>query len=206
MLCPMRAHEPDTRVVFEFDAITGRVTPARQVPSPHCDDRPPGALPELIVVHSISLPPGEYGGPWIDRLFTGTLPPDAHAYFREIAALRVSPHLLVSREATVTQYVPIHRRAWHAGESCYAGRSACNDFSVGIELEGTDDSAFEPSQYRVLAELIDVLCVSYPTLSRDRVVGHSQIAPGRKTDPGPLFDWPHLQALLEVRESGSRFA
>ncbi|HSN72703.1 MAG TPA: 1,6-anhydro-N-acetylmuramyl-L-alanine amidase AmpD [Steroidobacteraceae bacterium] len=181
---------------FQVDVVNGRVSPARQVPSPNCDDRPPGVLPELIVVHSISLPPGEYGGPWIDRLFTNSLPPDRHPYFREIAHLEVSTHLLVRRDGSVTQYVPIHQRAWHAGQSCYQGRMACNDFSVGIELEGTDDTAFEPAQYDALAGLITALCSGYPSLSPSRLVGHSDIAPGRKTDPGICFEWQRLHALL----------
>ena len=191
---------------FECDVLTGHLRPARQVPSPNHDQRPAGAVPELIVVHCISLPPGQYGGPWIDRLFTNCLPPAAHPYFAEIAALEVSAHLLVRRDGTVTQYVPIHLRAWHAGPSCYQGRIACNDFSVGIELEGTDDSEFEPQQYDVLAGLIDCLCSNYPSLSPRRVVGHSDIAPQRKTDPGERFEWRRLYALLDIDEPGSRLA
>lgn len=153
--------------------------------------------PELIVVHGISLPPGEFGGPWIDRLFTNTLPADAHPYFAQIAERKVSSHLLIRRDGEIVQYVPFHRRAWHAGVSQYRGREKCNDFSIGIELEGTDDSAYEPAQYRALSTVILQLCSAYPSLSLEHIAGHSDIAPGRKTDPGLAFDWPRLRALLE---------
>jgi len=151
---------------------------------------------DLIVVHGISLPPGEFGGPWIDRLFTNTLPPDAHPYFATIADKRVSAHLCIRRDGAVTQYVRFTERAWHAGPSRYEGREACNDFSIGIELEGTDSVAYEAAQYRSLAEVVAALTAAYPTLSRERLVGHSDIAPGRKTDPGPAFDWPHARRLI----------
>lgn len=179
------------------DTVTGRLSSARQVPSPNCDDRPAGITPDLIVVHGISLPPGEFGGPWIDRLFTNSLPPQQHPYFATVASLKVSSHLLIRRDGAVVQYVPLHRRAWHAGVSSYRGREKCNDFSIGIELEGTDDAAYEPAQYRALSETVVALCEAYPTLSRERIAGHSDIAPGRKTDPGVGFDWPRFTALLE---------
>ncbi len=169
---------------------------AAHVASPNCDARPPGVEADLIVVHGISLPPGEFGGPWIDHLFTNTLPVDAHAYFAEIAALRVSAHLAIKRTGAVTQYVRFTERAWHAGQSSFEGRPACNDFSVGIELEGTDSIAYEAVQYHALAEVIAALCGAYPGLSHTRVVGHSDIAPGRKTDPGPAFDWPQALSLI----------
>jgi AmpD protein len=153
-------------------------------------------LPELIVVHGISLPPGEFGGPWIDRLFTGNLPASAHPAFAAIAGLRVSAHAVIRRDGAITQYVPFAARAWHAGESSYRGRAACNDFSVGIELEGTDEMAYMTPQYQSLASLVRSLCAAYPTLHTERLTGHSDIAPGRKTDPGPAFDWPRLRALL----------
>lgn len=181
-----------------IDRENGLLRAARQVPSPNCDDRPPGVVPDLIVVHGISLPPGEYGGPWIDRLFTNMLPADQHPYFAEIADRKVSSHLLIRRDGELVQYVPFHRRAWHAGVSQYRSRERCNDFSVGIELEGTDDSAYEPVQYRVLSAAILQLCDAYPSLSRERIAGHSDIAPGRKTDPGQAFDWPRLRSLLEI--------
>ena len=156
--------------------------------------------PELIVVHGISLPPDEYGGPWIDRLFTNALPPDAHPYFATIAALQVSSHLLIRRDGELVQYVPFHLRAWHAGASSYQGRERCNDFSIGIELEGSDERAYEPAQYRALSSAIHSLCRAYPSLSTERVAGHTDIAPGRKTDPGPAFDWPRLRALLRLSQ------
>ena len=148
------------------------------------------------MVHGISLPPGEFGGPWIDRLFTNTLPPEKHPYFAEIAAQRVSSHLLLGRGGELTQYVKFTDRAWHAGRSSYCGREACNDFSIGVELEGTDELPYDPAQYTALAEVVAALCAAYPDLSADRLVGHSDIAPGRKTDPGPAFDWRLARRLV----------
>ncbi|HET7755960.1 MAG TPA: 1,6-anhydro-N-acetylmuramyl-L-alanine amidase AmpD [Steroidobacteraceae bacterium] len=182
-----------------IDTATGLLAGVRQVLSPHCDPRPPGAVPTLLVVHGISLPPGEYGGPWIDRLFTGTLSPGAHPYFREIEGLRVSAHALIRRDGGIVQYVPFGERAWHAGESEYRGRKACNDFSIGIELEGTDDTPYTDEQYRQLAALAAALIAAYPSLGAEHIVGHSDIAPARKTDPGAAFDWARLRALLERR-------
>jgi len=181
---------------LQVDAATGLLAGVRQVLSPHCDERPSDAAVDLIVIHGISLPPGEFGGPWIDRLFTGCLPPDAHPYFRGIVASRVSAHALVLRTGEIVQYVPFARRAWHAGPSQYRGRSSCNDFSVGIELEGTDDQPYADVQYERLAALIEALLAAYPALNRDRIAGHSEIAPGRKTDPGPAFDWARLRGVL----------
>ncbi|HQR49832.1 MAG TPA: 1,6-anhydro-N-acetylmuramyl-L-alanine amidase AmpD [Steroidobacteraceae bacterium] len=182
------------RSELDVDAGTGWLSGARRVPSPNCDDRPEGVAVDLIVVHGISLPPGEFGGPWIDALFTNSLPPDAHPYFEQVAGLRVSAHALVRRDGEVVQYVPFQRRAWHAGASSWQGRERCNDYSVGIELEGTDASAYEPAQYEVLARLVALLCRAYKGLSTERVVGHSDVAPGRKSDPGIAFDWPLLRA------------
>jgi AmpD protein len=182
--------------LLQADPTSGLMRGARQIPSPNRDARPAGTTPELIVVHGISLPPGEFGGPWIDRLFTNTLPADGHPYFAEIEGLAVSSHLCIDRAGVVTQYVSFNERAWHAGLSCYRGRSACNDFSIGIELEGADTVAYEPIQYRALAEAIAALCAAYPTLSADRLVGHSDVSPGRKTDPGPAFDWPLARGLV----------
>lgn len=179
-----------------IDAATGLLAGARQVASPNWDERPPGSVAELIVVHGISLPPDEFGGPWIDALFTNSLPAHQHPYFAAVADRKVSSHLLIRREGEVVQYVPFQRRAWHAGVSQYGGRERCNDFSVGIELEGADHIPYEPAQYRVLAATILALCAAYPTLSLERIAGHSDIAPGRKTDPGDAFDWPRLRALL----------
>jgi AmpD protein len=182
---------------------TGWLVAARRIVSPNCDARPAGVEPDLIVVHGISLPPGEFGGPWIDRLFANSLPPDAHPYFATIADRCVSAHVLVDRRGRLTQYVPFQMRAWHAGESNYAGRAACNDFSIGIELEGTDTLAYEEEQYHALARLIGTLCRAYPRLSPARLVGHSDIAPGRKTDPGLAFDWPRVRTLVALETSSS---
>lgn len=169
---------------------------ARRVLSPNCDERPADGDIDLIVVHGISLPPGEYGGPWIDDLFVNRLDADAHPYFAAIADLRVSTHVLIRRDGELVQYVPFTRRAWHAGQSCFRGRQACNDFSIGIELEGDDETPYEPLQYRHLAELITLLRERFPAIGDDAIVGHCDIAPGRKTDPGPAFDWQCLASLL----------
>jgi AmpD protein len=178
-----------------IDVDSGWIQRVRKVPSPNCDRRPPGAALELIVVHGISLPPRQFGGPFIDALFTGNLDPGAHPYFGSIASARVSAHALIARTGLVTQYVSFAERAWHAGESSYCGRRACNDFSVGIELEGADDLPYERGQYDLLAVLVKALCKAYPSLAGADIVGHSHIAPGRKTDPGPEFDWDLLHRL-----------
>jgi AmpD protein len=154
---------------------------------------------DLIVVHGISLPPGEFGGPWIDRLFTNSLPADAHPYFGQIERLRVSSHLVIRRGGDVTQYVSFADRAWHAGQSSFNGRVACNDFSVGIELEGTDTLPYERAQYAALAEAVEALCLAYPHLTPGALVGHSDIAPGRKTDPGSAFDWAYARSCIDER-------
>lgn len=169
---------------------------ARRVLSPNCDARPPDTPVSLLVIHGISLPPGEYGGPWIDDLFCNRLDAGAHPCFRDIAGLRVSSHLLIRRDGELVQYVPFSQRAWHAGESCHAGRRACNDFSIGIELEGQDDQPYADVQYRRLAEVVTTLRAAWPDIATDAIVGHSDIAPGRKTDPGPAFDWRRLRTLL----------
>jgi AmpD protein len=180
------------------DPATGLLTGATQVLSPHWDERPAGASLELIVVHGISLPAGEFGGPWIDRLFCGDLPAAAHPSFAEVAVLRVSAHGLIRRDGSIRQYVPFGARAWHAGRSSWHGRNACNDFSIGIELEGTDEMPYADAQYAALAALIGALCLAYPSLGVERVVGHSDIAPDRKSDPGLAFDWPRLRALQRM--------
>ena len=183
---------------LHVDPASGLMLGVKQVASPNCDARPADMEAELIVVHGISLPPGEFGGPWIDLLFTNQLPRDAHPYFEEIRDLKVSAHLAVTRDGVVTQYVRFTDRAWHAGKSNYCGREACNDFSIGIELEGTDMEPYTPAQYRALAHAVAALCKAYPRLSAQRVVGHSDIAPGRKTDPGPAFDWPRARELIAM--------
>ncbi|MGQ0528520.1 MAG: 1,6-anhydro-N-acetylmuramyl-L-alanine amidase AmpD [Panacagrimonas sp.] len=176
---------------------THRLRPTvRELASPHYDARPDPDDISLVVIHSISLPPGQFGGHWIDDLFLGRLDANAHPYFRDIAALRVSSHLCVFRDGAVTQYVPFDQRAWHAGVSQWQGRERCNDFSIGIELEGSDDQAFAPAQYYSLVRILRALFARYPRLGSRKMAGHSDIAPGRKTDPGPHFDWSHLHALL----------
>ncbi len=184
--------------LLQVDQDSGLLRSARYVASPNCDARPPDTETNLIVVHGISMPPGEFGGPWIERLFTNTLPLDAHEYFAKIGPIKVSSHVVIGRDGAVTQYVKFTDRAWHAGVSRYMGRDACNDFSVGIELEGTDTLPYEPVQYEVLAQIAGALCAAYPALSRERIVGHSDIAPGRKTDPGPAFDWPLARRLIDA--------
>lgn len=183
---------------YEIDTNTGLLLQARQVSSPNVDARPVGTEPDLIIVHGISLPPGEYGGPWIDQLFTNQLLPDQHPYFKEIEGLKVSTHVLIRRDGELVQYAPFQQRAWHAGVSSYRGRERCNDYSVGIELEGTDDSPYEAIQYAQLARVVISLSRYYPSLSVEHVVGHSDVAPGRKTDPGDSFDWARLRALIKV--------
>jgi AmpD protein len=170
------------------DAVdtAGWLSGARRVPSSNCDERPEDESIRLIVLHAISLPPGEFGGPEIIELFTNSLDPEAHPYFREIQGLRVSAHFLVRRDGEVIQFVSCSRRAWHAGVSRWKGRETCNDFSIGIELEGCDQLPFEDDQYAALNALLAELREHYPI---EAVVGHSDIAPGRKTDPGPRFDW-----------------
>ncbi len=171
----------------------GWLAGARRVDSPNCDARPRGAEVTLLVLHSISLPPGRYGGDGIERLFTNRLDPAGHPYFREIAALKVSSHFLVRRDGELVQFVPLRRRAWHAGASSWRGRSRCNDFSVGVELEGIEGDAFANIQYEKLGGLVRELG---KTLPLREVAAHSDIAPGRKTDPGAGFDWPRLLAAL----------
>jgi len=173
-------------------AADGWLAGCRRVASPNHDERPDGPI-SLLMVHSISLPPGEYGGDAIERLFTNRLDPEAHPYFRPIAGLKVSAHFLIRRDGERVQFVPVGRRAWHAGASRWRGRERCNDFSVGVELEGSDDSAFAEAQYRSLDGLIRILARSLPLR---HVAAHSDVAPGRKTDPGPGFAWARLLALL----------
>jgi AmpD protein len=164
---------------------------ARRIDSPNFDERPPGEPVSLIVVHAISLPPAQFGSEDIVRLFTNTLDPDAHPYFAQISALRVSAHFLIRRDGELIQFVSCHQRAWHAGVSCWDGRQRCNDFSIGVELEGCDEQVFEDAQYASLVELIEMLRANYPVKA---IVGHCDIAPGRKTDPGPCFDWRRLSS------------
>lgn len=164
--------------------------------SPNQDLRPSSDDICGIVIHNISLPPGEFGGGWIDDLFLNTLNPTAHPYFEQIADMRVSAHLLIRRDGEIIQYVPFDQRAWHAGVSCWEGRERCNDFTIGIELEGCDEQTFEQSQYQSLVEVIQCLCRTYPKLTPNTIMGHQHISPDRKTDPGPFFDWDYLSSRL----------
>jgi AmpD protein len=166
---------------------------ARCLRSPNCDDRPADSAIELIVIHNISLPPGDFGGPGIIDLFCNRLDPAAHPYYATIADLRVSAHLLIRRDGELIQFVPCAQRAWHAGISSWCGRGRCNDFSIGIELEGADDVPFEDAQYDRLAVVTRLLRAHYPIAD---IVGHSDIAPGRKTDPGPHFDWTRYRGMI----------
>lgn len=186
--------------MITIDAGSGWIDGVKRVLSPHRDARPAGIALSLIVVHGISLPPGSFGGPWIDEFFSNRLARNAHPYFETICGLAVSAHTLISRDGAVTQYVSFLERAWHAGESCHRGRTRCNDFSVGIELEGTDDIPYERVQYEVLGDLIGALRRAYASLREAEIVGHSDIAPQRKTDPGPGFDWVLLERLLNGTE------
>jgi AmpD protein len=167
----------------------GRLADVRFVASPNCDERPAGDTVCLLVIHAISLPPGEFGGPGVETLFTNRLDPDQHPYYREIAGIGVSAHFFIRRDGELIQFVPCDRRAWHAGASNWRDRERCNDFSVGVELEGCDEQDFEAAQYEMLNRLIAALKQRYPIAA---IVGHSDIAPGRKSDPGPSFDWTRV--------------
>ena len=181
---------------MHVDIISGQLKEARQQPSPNCDLRPNESDITLIVIHGISLPPSKFGGDYIDQLFCNKLNPDEHPYFKEIAGLNVSSHLLVRRDGEIVQYVPFQKRAWHAGVSCYKNRDCCNDFSIGIEMEGEDDTPYTDIQYQVLSKVIKNLINRYPDLNEQMITGHSDIAPGRKTDPGEAFDWEYFKKLL----------
>jgi len=171
----------------------GWLNEAKRIISPFCDARPNRTEIDLIVIHAISLPPEEFGGHYISDLFTGKLDYSAHPYFQGLKSLEVSSHLLIRRDGEIIQYVPFHCRAWHAGQSSFKGRHACNDFSIGIELEGSDHQEFTSEQYKKLNKCLFTLLNHYPTIPNDHIVGHSDIAPGRKTDPGPHFDWTNLK-------------
>lgn len=181
---------------MNVDIDTGLLEGARQIPSPNCDERPCGGEIDLLVIHGISLPPGEFGGTYIDQLFTNQLQSEAHPYFEEIQDLKVSSHVLIRRTGEVVQFVPFNYRAWHAGKSCYEGREYCNDFSLAIELEGTDDLHYEDGQYQNLVQVILAVMDVYPSITQKRIVGHCHISPGRKTDPGESFDWQRLFAAI----------
>lgn len=181
---------------MKIDVKSGLLIEARQVLSPNCDSRPDESDISLMVIHGISLPPGKFGGDYIDQLFCNQLNPNDHPYFEEISGLKVSSHFLIRRDGEIVQYVPLNKRAWHAGVSCFEERECCNDFSIGIELEGEDEMPYTDIQYQVLSELIQSLIATYPALNEKTIAGHSDIAPGRKTDPGLAFDWEKLRQLL----------
>lgn len=174
----------------------GWVQQARAVPSPNCGPRPPGTVVDLLVIHNISLPPGCFGGDAIEQLFTNCLDWTAHPFYAEICGLEVSAHFLIRRCGELVQFVATDLRAWHAGLSCWRDRENCNDFSIGVELEGADEVPYTDAQYATLASLTDALIAYYPGLCHDHLAGHADIAPGRKTDPGPAFDWSRFRASL----------
>ncbi|MGO1502246.1 MAG: 1,6-anhydro-N-acetylmuramyl-L-alanine amidase AmpD [Marinobacter sp.] len=196
--CGATVYGEDIKVLRQ----TGRLSTARWCPSPNCGPRPEGSSISLLVVHSISLPPGQFGGCHIEQFFTNCLNPAEHPYFLTIADMRVSAHALIRRDGAVVQFVSLLERAWHAGRSCFQGVEECNDFSLGIELEGVDDIPYTPEQYRSLAVLTTVIRSAWPAVTSDRITGHCDIAPGRKTDPGPAFDWPNYWASLLDAQSG----
>ncbi len=181
----------------QFAIANHLLHPARQLASPNRSERESTDDISLLVIHNISLPPGIFGGGYVDDLFCNCLDASIHPFFAEIDQLRVSAHLLIERAGRVTQYVPFDCKAWHAGQSCFLGREACNDFSIGIELEGSDDTLFTDRQYATLAAITRVLMECYPAITGERVVGHSDIAPGRKTDPGPKFDWQRYRGQIK---------
>ncbi|MFU9047300.1 1,6-anhydro-N-acetylmuramyl-L-alanine amidase AmpD [Acinetobacter tibetensis] len=179
-----------------FQVVDGQLIGAKQIPSPNFNQRPAEAKIELVVIHNISLPPSQFGGGYIQQFFQNQLDSTRHPYFETIQDLKVSAHLLILRTGEVLQFVNFQQRAWHAGRSSYLGQQECNDYSIGIELEGSDDCAFETLQYQVLAQVVVSLQQAYPAIQQ-HVAGHSDIAPGRKTDPGPYFDWVKFRSLVQ---------
>jgi len=178
--------------LFSVSVEDGLMHPATRCLSPNQDERPGDCEPRLVIIHGISLPPGEFGGPQVEQLFGNRLDWDAHPYFDEIRGMKVSSHLLIRRDGQLLQFVPFHRRAWHAGVSSFRGQQNCNDFSIGIELEGCDDRAYEDAQYECLIAVLEALNGAYPALDARAIAGHCDVAPGRKSDPGPAFDWLRL--------------
>jgi N-acetyl-anhydromuramoyl-L-alanine amidase len=179
----------------------GLVEGTRYVASPNCDERPAGCAVQLIVIHAISLPPGKFGGPGIEALFTNRLDTGSHPYYATLGELRVSAHFLIRRDGGLVQFVPCTKRAWHAGVSSWKGRPRCNDYSIGIEMEGTDRTPFADAQYETLALVTRALRARYPI---EDMVGHGDVAPGRKTDPGPHFDWARYRALLDINRQDAK--
>ncbi|NHC03402.1 1,6-anhydro-N-acetylmuramyl-L-alanine amidase AmpD [Acinetobacter sp. 187] len=186
----------------QFQVIDGCLQGATQIPSPNYNQRPEHSDIQLVVIHNISLPPSQFGGGYIEQFFQNQLDWDAHPYFKTIEGMQVSTHLLILRTGEVLQFVNFKDRAWHAGRSSYMALPECNDYSIGIELEGSDDTDFEPIQYQTLAEVVKTLQQAYPKIAR-HIAGHSDIAPGRKTDPGPHFQWSHFRALLQQAKSNA---
>ena len=181
---------------INIDAKSGLIEGVRFVCSPNHDARPPGGVVDVLVIHAISLPPAQFGGPDIERLFCNTLDCRNHPFYRELEGLKVSAHVLIRRDGEIVQFVPLHARAWHAGESCCEGRMRVNDFSIGIELEGTDEQPFEDAQYQALSVVTRAIMHAYPAITPARIFGHADVAPGRKTDPGPFFDWERYRRAL----------
>ncbi len=186
------------RASMKINRSTGILNNIEFITSPNCDARPDNVEMSLLVIHSISLPPNQFDGPYISQLFCNQLNPSDHPFFEEIKDLKVSAHLLIRRDGEMIQYVPFHKRAWHAGISEYNGQTNCNDFSIGIEMEGTDHEPYEAIQYQQLAKVTQQLMCVYPTLTQKNITGHCDIAPGRKTDPGIFFDWGKYRRLLEL--------
>ena len=187
---------------YSVNPDTGLIEPARQCLSPNRDARPANGLPDTVILHGISLPPGEYGGSEIEALFRNELDWDAHPYFGEIRGMKVSTHLLIRRDGEIVQFVPLTERAWHAGESRFRGRERCNDFSIGIELEGEDQKPYDERQYAALPRVLKAVAAVYPDIIAREIAGHCDVAPGRKSDPGPAFDWLRLyDALGETLEN-----
>lgn len=184
---------------MRVDTASGWLSGIEHCPSAHFNARPAAGDISLLVIHNISLPPGQFGTGCVQDFFSGSLDPAGHPYFAAIADLRVSAHFLIERDGRITQFVSCLQRAWHAGQSCFAGRDNCNDYSIGIELEGTDELPFTPLQYDRLVALSLALQQAYPLITAQRITGHEHIAPGRKTDPGPCFDWPgYLERLADA--------
>lgn len=179
-----------------MQVVDGRLTPAHWLPSPNYGERPLDGDISLLVIHNISLPPGQFGGGHVQDFFLNKLDPSLHPYFEEIHQLQVSAHLFIERDGGVTQFVNLNDRAWHAGVSCFDGQENCNDFSIGIELEGDDVTPYSDAQYQSLTEVTAAIRRAYPAIGK-RITGHQHIAPGRKTDPGPSFDWPRFWAAAE---------
>lgn len=180
---------------MQVNLSTGLIEGINFIPSPNFNQRPENCAIDLLVIHGISLPPGEFGGDAVIAFFTNTLNYDAHSYYASLKDMKVSSHLFIRRDGAIIQFVPFHLRAWHAGVSNFQGRENCNDFAIGVELEGTDDIPYAAAQYEQLVQVIHALQKAYPNITAQRIVGHSDIAPGRKTDPGPAFDWQQLQGI-----------